>query len=388
MSQNPIYLDYHATTPVDPRVVTAMQPFWSEQFGNPASRSHRYGLEAAAAVQIARETLATAIAAQPEELIFCSGATEANNLAIKGVAEAQHQKGRHLITVATEHQAVLAPCRYLESLGFQLTVLPVDSQGLISVEQVANALRPDTILVSVMAANNEIGVLQPIAEIGALCRDRGVVVHCDAAQALGRIPLNVHDLNIDLLSLSSHKVYGPKGIGLLYRRSGLAIAPQLHGGSQEQGLRAGTLAPALIVGFAKAAELAVAEQSTEALRLKTLRDRLWQELQAIGGLHLNGNDQQRLPGNLNFSIEGIDPSRLIQRLRAAIAVSSGSACSSGNAEPSHVLTAIGRSPDLARASLRIGLGRFTTAEEIDRTLEILIAAIQAERSRLTSHKKG
>ncbi|WP_338429434.1 cysteine desulfurase family protein [Synechococcus elongatus] len=388
MTQNPIYLDYHATTPVDPRVVTAMQPFWSEQFGNPASRSHRYGLEAAAAVQIARETLATAIAAQPDELIFCSGATEANNLAIKGVAEAQHQKGRHLITVATEHQAVLAPCRYLESLGFQLTVLPVDSQGLISVEQVAAALRPNTILVSVMAANNEIGVLQPIAEIGALCRDRRVVFHCDAAQALGRIPLNVNDLNVDLLSLSSHKVYGPKGIGLLYRRSGLAIAPQMHGGSQEQGLRAGTLAPALIVGFTKAAELTVAEQSTESIRLQTLRDRLWQELQAIGGLHLNGDDQQRLPGNLNFSIEGIDPSRLIQRLRAAIAVSSGSACSSGNAEPSHVLTAIGRSPDIARASLRIGLGRFTTAEEIDRTLGILIAAIQAERSRLTSHKKG
>ncbi|WP_338461090.1 cysteine desulfurase family protein [Synechococcus elongatus IITB7] len=388
MSQNPIYLDYHATTPADPRVVTAMQPFWSEQFGNPASRSHRYGLEAAAAVQVARETLATAIAAQPDELIFCSGATEANNLAIKGVAEAQHQKGRHLITVATEHQAVLAPCRYLESLGFQLTVLPVDSQGLISVEQVANALRPDTILVSVMAANNEIGVLQPIAKIGALCRDRRVVFHCDAAQALGRIPLNVNDLNVDLLSLSSHKVYGPKGIGLLYRRSGLAIAPQMHGGSQEQGLRAGTLAPALIVGFATAVELAIAEQSTEVIRLQTLRDRLWQELQAISGLHLNGDDQQRLPGNLNFSVEGIDPSRLIQQLRAAIAVSSGSACSSGNAEPSHVLTAIGRSPDLARASLRIGLGRFTTAEEIDRTLEILISAIQAERSRLTSHKKG
>ncbi|ABB58588.1 cysteine desulfurase family protein [Synechococcus elongatus] len=388
MSKDPIYLDYHATTPVDSRVVTAMQPFWGEQFGNPASRSHRYGLEAAAAVQVARETLATAIAAQPEELIFCSGATEANNLAIKGVAETQHRKGQHLITVATEHQAVLSPCRYLESLGFQLTVLPVNSQGLISVEQVAAALRPDTILVSVMAANNEIGVLQPIAAIGALCRDRGVVFHCDAAQALGRIPFNVSDLNVDLLSLSGHKVYGPKGIGLLYRRSGVAIAPQLHGGSQEQGLRAGTLAPALIVGFAQATELAIAEQPTETLRLQTLRDRLWQGLQAIGGLHLNGDPQQRLPSNLNFSIEGIDPSRLIQRIRGAIAVSSGSACSSGNAEPSHVLTAIGRSPDLAHASLRIGLGRFTIAEEIDRTLEILIAAIQAERSRLTRHKKG
>lgn len=388
MSQNPIYLDYHATTPVDSRVVTAMQPFWSEQFGNPASRSHRYGLEAAAAVQVARETLATAIAAQPKELIFCSGATEANNLAIKGVAEAQHQKGRHLITVATEHRAVLAPCRYLESLGFQLTVLPVDSQGLISVEQVAAALRPDTILVSVMAANNEIGVLQPIPVIGAICRDRGIVFHCDAAQALGRIPLHVGDLNVDLLSLSSHKVYGPKGSGLLYRRSGVAIAPQMHGGSQEQGLRSGTLAPALIVGFAKAAEIAIAEQPTEAVRLQTLRDRLWQGLQAIGGLQLNGDAQQRLAGNLNFSIEGIDPSRLIQRLRAAIAVSSGSACSSGSAEPSHVLTAIGRSPDLARASLRIGLGRFTSAEEIARTLEILISAIQAERSRWLSDKKG
>ena len=367
--EKPIYLDHHATTPIDERVLAAMLPYFREQFGNPASNSHRYGWEAEAAVSLAREKIAAAIGAEPEEIIFTSGATEANNLAIKGCAEANLSRGRHIVTVCTEHNAVLDPCRYLESLGFEVTFLPVDAAGLIKLEQVAASLREDTILVSVMAANNEIGVLQPIAEIGQLCHDRGVYFHTDAAQAIGKIPLDVRSQNIDLMSLTAHKVYGPKGIGALYvrRRSPrVAISPQLHGGGHERGLRSGTLYPPQIVGMAEAIAIGVAEMSEESARLVALRSQLWRAIEPLGDVLLNGHSTLRLAGNLNVSFGGLNGDRLLRALQSVVAVSSGSACTSAKAAPSHVLRAIGRSAELARASVRFGLGRFTTGEEIDR----------------------
>lgn len=377
----PIYLDCHATTPVDPRVLEAMLPYFSERFGNPASVTHAYGWEAEAAVQQARETLAAAIGATPEEIIFTSGATEANNLAIKGVAEAKFSQGRHLISVQTEHNAVLDPLRYLESLGFEVTLLPVRPDGLIDLATLKQALRPETILVSVMAANNEIGVLQPLAEIGALCRDRKIYFHTDAAQAVGKIPLNIQSLPIDLMSFTAHKIYGPKGIGALYvrrRNPRVTLAPQLHGGGHERGLRSGTLPTPLIVGFAKAVELAVAEMSNERDRILGLRQHLWQQLNdAIPDLLLNGHAQQRLPGNLNISVPGVDGQALLLGLQPTIAVSSGSACTSAKIAPSHVLEALGRSESLAYASIRFGIGRFNTEAEIDQAAHCAIATIQA-----------
>lgn len=377
----PIYLDCHATTPVDERVLAAMLPYFQTRFGNPAS-GHTYGWEASAAVEQARREVAAAIGASPEEIVFTSGATEANNLAIKGVAEALHARGRHLITVATEHRAVLDPCRYLESIGFEVTVLPVQADGLVDIAFLEQALRPDTILVSVMAANNEIGVLQPLAAIGALCRRHGVLFHTDAAQAIGKLPLQVDALQVDLLSLTAHKLYGPKGIGALYRRQRPAVplAPQLQGGGQEGGLRAGTLATPLIVGLAQAVSLALADLTEEQARLQQLRDRLWQRLQSIPGVLLNGHPQHRLAGNLNVSIVGVDGARLLLALRAQVAVSSGSACSTGRPEPSHVLLALGRSRALASASLRFGLGRFTTEAEIDIVADLLETVIPELRA--------
>jgi cysteine desulfurase len=383
--RQPIYLDGHATTPPDPRVIEALLPFLRSQFGNPASM-HPYGWEAAAAVDQARQSLAEAIGATPDSLVFTSGATEANNLAIKGVGEAYFSHGHHLITAATEHRAVLEPCRYLARLGFELTVLPVDVQGLLDPQQVAAAIRSDTLLVSVMAANNEIGVLQPLAEIGAICHERGVLFHSDAAQALGKIPLDVDAMQIDLLSLTAHKLYGPKGVGALYVRQHnprVNLAPQLHGGGQERGLRSGTLAPAQIVGFAKAVELALAEIEAEGDRQRALRDRLWQRLQGLGGVHLNGHPQHRLPGNLHVSFEGVLGSELLLGLREDLAVSSGSACSSEQPSPSHVLQALGVAPDLALASLRFGLGRFTTPEEIERAASAVVATVQRLRGSRT-----
>ncbi|MDX2216290.1 MAG: IscS subfamily cysteine desulfurase [Oculatellaceae cyanobacterium bins.114] len=367
----PIYLDCHATTPVDPRVLEAMLPYFTEHFGNPASLAHAYGWEAEAAVKLARETLATAIGATPEEIVFTSGATEANNLAIKGVAEAYFSKGRHLITVQTEHSAVLDPCRYLQSLGFEVTFLPVQPDGLIDLDQLEKAFRPDTILVSVMAANNEIGVLQPLAAIGELCRHHNILFHTDAAQAIAKIPLNVNAMNIDLMSLTAHKVYGPKGIGALYvrrRNPRVQLAPQLHGGGHERGMRSGTLYTPQIVGFAKAVELGLTEMASETKRIQELRDRLWTKLESLGGIYLNGHPTQRLAGNLNISVAGVDGQALLLGLQAIAAVSSGSACSSAKAEPSHVLTALGRSPELAYASLRFGIGRFNTLEEIEQVI--------------------
>ncbi|MDZ4872907.1 MAG: Cysteine desulfurase IscS [Chroococcidiopsis cubana SAG 39.79] len=378
----PIYLDCHSTTPLDERVLQAMLPYFREHFGNPSSNSHAYGWEAEAAVRQAREILAEAIAATPEEIVFTSGATEANNLAIKGVAEAYFQKGRHIITLATEHNAVIDPSEYLRSLGFEVTFLPVQIDGLIDLEKLEQAFRPDTILVSVMAANNEIGVLQPLAEIGKMCRDRQVLFHTDAAQAIGKIPLDVQAMQIDLMSLTAHKVHGPKGIGALYvrrRNPRVQLAPQLHGGGQERGMRSGTLYTPQIVGFGQAVAIALAERETEAKRQIQLRDRLWQKLSQLDGVYLNGHPSQRLPGNLNISVEGVDGTALHLGLQPVVAVSSGAACSSAKTAPSHVLLALGRLEKLAYASIRFGIGRFNTTEEIDRVAEHVVATISSLR---------
>jgi cysteine desulfurase len=386
MSERPIYLDCHATTPVDDRVLATMLPYFTEHFGNAASVGHVYGWEAEAAITQARGTLADAIHATPEEIIFTSGATEANNLAIKGVAEAYFNQGRHIITVQTEHNAVLDPCHYLESLGFEITVLPVQPDGLIDLVLLEKTLRDDTILVSVMAANNEIGVVQPLEAIGSLCRDRRILFHTDAAQAIGKIPLDVEAMKIDLMSLTAHKVYGPKGIGALYvrrRQPRVQLAPQLHGGGHERGLRSGTLYTPQIVGFAKAVQLAIEEMPSGSEQLRGLRDRLWQSLQTLDGIRLNGHATQRLPGNLNVSVDGVDGQALLLALQPAIAISSGSACTSAKIEPSHVLQALGLPESLAYASLRFGVGRFNTQEQIDRAAQWTIQSIRALRQ--TTH---
>ena len=382
MSERPIYLDHQATTPVDRRVLTAMLPYFTEYFGNPASVTHSYGWEAEAGVGRAREIVSEAIHGTPEEIVFTSGATEANNLAIKGVAESYFNKGRHLITVTSEHNAVLDPCGYLESLGFEVTYLGVKADGIIDLDELMGAIRPDTILLSVMAANNEIGVIQPLAEIGAICRDRQVLFHTDAAQALGKIPLDVEQMQIDLMSMTAHKLYGPKGIGALYvrRRSPrVKLAPQLHGGGHERGLRSGTLYTPQIVGFGEAVKLAIAEMELDRDRLLQLRQRLWEQLSPLPGIHLNGHPTQRLPGNLNISIEGVDGSALLLGLQPVVAVSSGAACSSAKIAPSHVLMALGREEKLAYSSLRFGIGRFNTEDEIDRVAQQVISTVTALR---------
>ncbi|MEI7665933.1 MAG: cysteine desulfurase family protein [Synechococcaceae cyanobacterium ELA263] len=370
------YLDHHATTPCDSRVLAAMEPWWRQQFANPASRLYRPALEAAAAVEIARGQVAVALSMPAEAVTFTSGATEANNLALKGIAEAALERGeprRGLITVASEHRAVLDPVTWLGRHGFPLTVLPVQPDGLLDLQRLADAIGPDTLLVSVMAANNEIGVLQDLAAIGALCRRHGALFHCDAAQAVGHIPLAMTELGIDLLSLSGHKLYGPKGCGALLRRPGVTLAPQQHGGSQEGGLRAGTLAVPLLVGLGAAVELALADQNERCARLSGLRDRLWEGLEKLRGVQLNGHRSRRLGHNLNVVIDGVDGQRLHRLLRSNLAVSSGSACSQGS--PSHVLAALGRNRRQAAASIRFGLGRDTTAAEIERALAAVTAAV-------------
>jgi cysteine desulfurase len=382
MPDRPIYLDCHSTTPVDDRVLAAMLPFFTEHFGNPASVTHEYGWAADSAVTRSRETIAQAIGAEPTEIIFTSGATEANNLAIKGVAESQHSRGRHIVTVATEHNAVLDPCRYLATLGFEITILPVRSDGLIDLTDLTAALRDDTILVSVMMANNEIGVLQPIAEIGQLCHDRGIWFHTDAAQAIGKIPIDVQAMKIDLMSLTAHKVYGPKGIGALYLRRKnprVTIAPQLHGGGHERGMRSGTLYPPQIVGMAQAIGIGMAEMATENQRIQELRDRLWAGIKTLDHITLNGHPTQRLAGNLNVSVAGVDGNALLLGLRSTIAVSSGSACTAAKIEPSHVLRALGLADDLAYSSVRFGMGRFNTEAQIDRAIEIFGEVVRSLR---------
>ena len=370
------YLDHNATTPCDPAVVAAMAPWWTQTFANPASRNHRPGLEAAAAVERARGRLARAVGAAAEQVIFTSGATEANNLALKGVAEAALARGnprRRIVSVVTEHRAVLDPLTWLQRQGFPVQLLPVDAEGLLDPAALEAALDDDTLLVSVMAANNEIGVLQPLAPIGALCRARGVLFHCDAAQAVGHIPLAMEPLGIDLLSLSGHKLYGPKGIGALVKRPEVPLAPQLHGGGQEGGLRAGTLAVPLIVGLGEAVDLALADSESRRQRLGGLSQRLWQGLAALGDLRRNGHPEQRLAHNLNVCISGVDGQRLHRLLRRSLAVSSGSACSQGS--PSHVLAALGRSRSEAAASIRFGLGRSTGPAEIDAAIDAVAAAV-------------
>ncbi|MEL6494362.1 MAG: aminotransferase class V-fold PLP-dependent enzyme [Cyanobacteria bacterium J06623_7] len=382
MPQRPIYLDAHATTPLDKRVLEAMLPYFTESFGNPSTNTHVYGWEASAAVKNAREAIAKIINATPEEIVFTSGATEANNLAIKGVAEAYFNRGRHIVTVATEHRAVLDPCAYLETLGFEVTYLPVEANGILALDKLAAAMRQDTILVSVMAANNEIGVLQPLTKIGALCHDREVLFHTDAAQAIAKIPLDVEAMKIDLMSLTAHKIYGPKGIGALYvrrRNPRVQLAAQIQGGGQERGRRSGTLYTPQIVGFARALELGMESMAEEAQRLKTLKQKLWSIFEPLDGIYLNGDFDRSLSNNLNLSIDGVNGSALLLALQSTVAVSSGSACSSASTAPSHVLTALGRDEKLAHASLRFGIGRFNTPEEIETVGQTVIAAIESLR---------
>jgi len=365
--QLPIYLDNHATTPLDPRVLEEVMPYLSGRFGNPASRSHSFGWEAAKAVDLARERVAKLIGGAADEIVFTSGATESDNLAIKGVAEANRGRGRHIVTAITEHKAVLDSCKHLEQWGCEVTYLPVPSDGLIDLNELQRALRNDTVLVSVMAANNETGVLQPIREIGALCRGRGILFHTDAAQAVGKTPINVGADNIDLLSISAHKVYGPKGVGALYVRKSpeVRLAPQIDGGGHEYGLRSGTLNVPGIIGLGKAFDLARAEMPEEACRLAGLRNRLRDRLISdLDGVLVNGSVEHRVPGNLNVSFAGVQGEEMLTALDG-IALSSGAACSSDHVDPSYVLKALGLSDDLAQASLRFGLGRFTTREEVD-----------------------
>lgn len=381
-ANRPIYLDCHATTPVDERVVSAMIPYFTEHFGNPSSINHQYGWEAEAAVKRARSMIADAINAAPEEIVFTSGATEANNLAIKGVAESYFEKGQHIVTLVTEHNAVLDPCNYLQNLGFEVTILPVKKDGLIDLNELEKALRPETVIVSVMAANNEIGVLQPLAEIGAICREKDIIFHSDAAQAIGKIPLDVQAMKVDLMSLTAHKVYGPKGIGALYvrrRNPRVKLAAQQHGGGHERGMRSGTLYVPQIVGFAKAVEIALQEQQKESDRLLKLRQKLWDIVSQLEGVYLNGHPTQRLPGNLNISVEGIDGAALQLGLQSVMAVSSGSACSSTTTRPSHVLTALGHPDKLAYASIRFGIGRFNTLEEIEKAGEHFVSTMKSLR---------
>ena len=388
MSQRPIYLDCHATTPMDKRVLEAMLPYFTEHFGNPSSINHLYGWEAEAAVKKARETIANAINCSPEEIIFTSGATEANNLAIKGVAEAYFSQGQHIITVESEHRAVLDPCKYLEILGFEITYLPVQKDGLIDLELLEKSIRNETILVSVMTANNEIGVLQPLQAIGEICQKKDVLFHSDAAQAIGKIPLDVKEMNINLLSLTAHKVYGPKGIGALYirrRDPRVNIAPQLHGGGQEKEIRSGTLYTPQIVGFGKAIELSLEELEIENKRQTELRDRLQKQLLSLEGVHLNGHPTQRLAGTINVSIEGVDGAALLLALQGNVALSSGSACTSTTTKPSHVLKALGHSDKLAYSSLRFGLGRFTTCQEIDIISKLIIDTVKSLRQTIINH---
>ena len=378
--KKPIYLDCHATTPVDERVLQAMLPYFREAFGNPASVGHLYGWETESAVKLAREAIANSINAAPEEIVFTSGATEANNLAIKGIAESYHQRGRHIITLQTEHSAVLDPCAYLQSLGFEVTYLSVEKDGLVNLQEFEKSFRDDTILVSIMSANNEIGVLQPIASIGQICRDHQVLFHTDAAQAIGKIPLDVEAMHIDLMSLTAHKIYGAKGIGALYvrrRNPRVNLSPQLHGGGQERGRRSGTLYTPQIVGFAKALEIAIANQASEQQETLQLREHLWQRLQELDGVILNGHPTQRLAGNLNVSLPNIKGKSLMLALSPVVAVSSGSACSSAKTAPSHVLIALGLSPELAYASIRFGIGRFNTLEQIETVANHVISSVRS-----------
>lgn len=377
--RRPIYMDHHATTPVDPRVVEAMLPYFTEIYGNAASIDHEYGVAASRAVDVARQQIGKLINARPEEIIFTSGATESDNLAIIGIAEQYASRGNHIITCVTEHKAVLDTCKHLEKRGWRVTYLPVDSQGLIDPDDVKRAITPETVLVSVMTANNEIGVIAPIAEIGKIARDHEVFFHTDASQAVGHIPIDVEIMNIDLLSMSAHKIYGPKGVGALYVRKlrpRVRLSEQIHGGGHERGMRSGTLNVPGIVGFGMALEFARKEMITERERLGTLRDILWKGLQSrVAGLELNGHSSQRLPHNLNFAIANVESRSVILQLRNIIALSTGSACTTARVEPSHVILAMGYHVGRAHRSLRFGLGRGNSTADVSVAIEVISQCI-------------
>jgi cysteine desulfurase len=397
----PIYLDNHATTQVDARVLEAMLPYFSEKFGNAASKSHAFGWEAEAAVDTAREQIARLIgAASPREIVFTSGATESDNLALKGVAQSHHERGNHIVTCVTEHKAVLDSCKILEKHGFEVTYLPVNSAGLVELGRLQAALTAKTILISIMAANNEIGTIQPIKEIGQLAKERGILFHTDATQAVGKVSINVEDMGVDLLSLTAHKMYGPKGIGALYVRWSkprVKITPLIDGGGHERGMRSGTLNVPGIVGLGKACELSRLEMAAEGQHVKGLRDRLERALlEQLEEVCINGDPVNRLSGNLNMSFAGIDGESLMMALKE-IAVSTGSACTSASLEPSHVLKAIGLEDAMAHASIRFGIGRFNGQDEIDYTVKRVVEEVtrlreispvyRAKKSRL-QHRHG
>jgi cysteine desulfurase len=376
MVKTPIYLDYSATTPVDPRVAQKMIPFLTEHFGNPASRSHPFGWEAEKAVEDAREQVAQLVNADPKEIIWTSGATESNNLAIKGAAQFYKGKGKHLVTVKTEHKAVLDTCRELERQGFEVTYLPVNSDGLLDIDQFKAALRPDTILASVMYVNNEIGVIQDIPALGEICREKGIIFHVDAAQATGKAVIDLQKLKVDLMSFSAHKTYGPKGVGALYvrRKPRIRLEAQMHGGGHERGMRSGTLAPHQCVGMGEAFRIARAEMATENERVRMLRDKLLKGFQDMEEVYVNGDMDNRVPHNLNISFNFVEGESLIMAIKE-VAVSSGSACTSASLEPSYVLKTLGRSDELAHSSIRFTIGRFTTEEEIAYTIDLLKSKI-------------
>ncbi len=378
----PIYMDYHATTPVDPRVVEAMLPFFTEHFGNAASRNHPFGWQAEEAVDRARKQIADLIGANPKEIVFTSGATESDNLAIKGAAEMYREKGNHIITCVTEHKAVIDTCKRLEKQGYRVTYLPVQKDGLISLDDLRHAITDKTILITIMTANNEIGVIQPVAEIGAIAKEKGILFHTDAVQAIGKVPFDVNDLKVDMASISAHKMYGPKGVGALYvrrRNPRVLLAPQIDGGGHERGMRSGTLNVTGIVGFGKAAEICRLEMAKESERLRTLRDRLNQKLHDnLDEIFVNGSMDHHLPHSLNVSFAYVEGESLLMGIND-VAVSSGSACTSASLEPSYVLKALGAGDDLAHSSIRFGLGRWTTEEEVDYVADKLTAVVRKLR---------
>jgi cysteine desulfurase len=378
----PIYMDYHATTPVDPRVLEAMMPYFTEKFGNAASRNHPFGWEAEEAVEIARKQVADLVGANPKEIIFTSGATESNNLAIKGVAEMYREKGNHVITCVTEHKAVIDTCKKLEKQGLRVTYLPVQKDGRISLDELRAAITDKTILITIMTANNEIGVLQPIAEIGAIAKEKGILFHTDGVQAVGKVPFDVTALKVDLVSMSGHKIYGPKGVGALYvrrRNPRVLLAEQISGGGHERGMRSGTLNVTGIVGLGKAAQLCQQEMEKDTARLRALRDRLNAELHKnLDEIYINGSMEHRLPHNLNISFAYVEGESLLMGIND-VAVSSGSACTSASLEPSYVLKALGAGDDLAHSSIRFGLGRWTTDEEVNYVVDKLTKVVRRLR---------
>ena len=381
-NDQPIYLDYQATTPMDPRVLEAMMPYFTYKFGNPHSRSHSYGWEAEEGVEKARGQVAKLIGADEKEVIFTSGATESNNLAIRGVAEFYKDRKNHIVTTVTEHKCVLDTCRHLEQQGFEVTYLPVQKNGLIDLDVLRAAVTDKTVVVSIMAVNNEIGVIQPLAEIGKICREKKAFFHTDAAQAAGKIPLDVEAMNIDLMSISGHKIYGPKGIGALYvrRKPRVRLVPLIVGGGQERGFRSGTLPTPLCVGLGEAAEIAMKEMDAESKRLAKLQARMLKGLNAkLTDIHVNGDLEHRIPGNLNIGFAYVEGESLMMGIKG-LSVSSGSACTSASLEPSYVLRALGVEEDMAHTSLRIGLGRFTTEQEVDTAVDELVRHVNKLRA--------